>query len=427
VGHTSYLLTDSTNGNRPEYFMVWYPVDASSVNSSSPPAQYFFDPYTGTTFLPFSLSTDWQSLGYDPAYEGLQPSKDGRFPLVVFSPGYGDGAWQHIFIGTRLASHGYIVAVSEPYADCQYPWSPCDDLLTVMVNRPKDVSFIITQLLTKNQTSGELLFHKIDPDRISASGHSIGGYSTFALTGGDDLVCDALYPAISGADTLPYPSTTCVPTLPDPRIKAMITLDGSSWGMRYGELSRISVPSLIMGETVDQLVQIGTMDGLSDPTQLKTFVARPHAAIDRSDSYRVDVNGANHYSFANFSDGWQVAFNLGLISATDLAADLAAWPCADTGLDAVTISSADEHEVVTKYMIAFLDIYFNNRGANASLDNQILTEKYALTHTPTVQFFNTEECDAALLDNSHFTYRPYQTSKECDVAQKDPTGWFVQQ
>jgi predicted dienelactone hydrolase len=296
-----------------------------------------------------------------------------------------------------------------------------------MVNRPKDILFIITQVLTKNQTSGELLFHKIDPDRISASGHSIGGYTTFALTGGDDLVCDAVFPAIAGQDTLPYPPSTCVPTLPDPRIKAMITLDGSSQMLRYDEFARISVPSLIMGQTVDQQVLIGTLIGLPNPEQLKTFVARPHATIDRSYSYRVDVNGANHYSFTNSCDGWQVAFNLGLISATDLAADLAAWPCTNTGLDAVTIFPADEHEVVTKYMIAFLDIYFNNRGVNASLDNQILTEKYALTHASIVQFFKTEECDAVLPDNSYFTYRPYQTSKECDVAQKDPTGWFVQQ
>ena len=118
VGHTSYLLTDTSNGNRPVYFMVWYPADPHSINSSTPPAQYPLDPYTGTTYLPITLSTDWESLGYDRAYEGLPPSKSGPFPLVAFSPGFDDNAWQNLFIGTRLASHGYVVAIADHYADC---------------------------------------------------------------------------------------------------------------------------------------------------------------------------------------------------------------------------------------------------------------------------------------------------------------------
>jgi hypothetical protein len=70
----------------------------------------------------------------------------------------------------------------------------------------------------------------------------------------------------------------------------MVSLDGSSQMMRYEEFSRISEPSLIMGETVEQLVQMGTLSGMPNPEQLRTYLARPHAAIDRSDSYRVDVD-----------------------------------------------------------------------------------------------------------------------------------------
>lgn len=421
IGHTSYMLTDASNGNRPVSIMVWYPVEPSSVSTSSPPAQYPLDPFTGTTYLPITRSTYWQPLGYDAAYEGLSPSKNRPFPLVVLSPAFGSDSWQYIFIGTRLASHGYVVAVTDHYADCQWAWSPCDDLLTIMVNRPGDVSFVISQLLIKNQTQGELLFDVIDGKKIAASGHSIGGYTAYALTGGDDLVCDALWPAIVGQDKLPYPPSTCVPIIPDGRIKTMVSLDGSSWAMLYYEFARISIPSLIMGETVEQLVEIGTLAGMPDPEQIRTYLARPHASIDRHDSYRVDVNGANHFSFTNYCDGAQVFFNLGLISSSGLTAWLSTWPCANTGLDAVTISSADEHEVVTKYMIAFLDVYFGG----AESERRILTPGYALTHTPAVEFFNVERCDAVPPDDTYFTYRPHQTSSECDVAQKDPTGWFA--
>jgi len=81
--------------------------------------------------------------------------------------------------------------------------------------------------------------------------------------------------------------------------------------------------------------------------------------------------------------------------------------------------------VVTKYMIAFLDVYFRNRDVKPSLDRQILTEEYALDHKPQVQFFNSEHCEATLPDKSYFSYRAYQVSSECDVQKKDPTGWFT--
>ena len=195
-------------------------------------------------------------------------------------------------------------------------------------------------------------------------------------------------------------------------------MDGTSWLLRYRELSGISVPSLIMGETVDQS-QIIFSDG-----SLRDWIARSHAAIDRDDSYRVDVNGANHYSFSNYCDAWQVFFNKGWLLPAELEYVQTNWPCSSTVPPAVTISSADEHAVVTKYMIAFLDTYF---GHPNWLDRWILTPEYALSHTPTVQFFRSEDCKAALPDDSYFRYRPYQVSSECDVAQKDPTGWFTSQ
>ena len=113
VGHTSYMLTDTDNGNRPVSVMVWYPVDAGRISSSSPPAQYPLDPFTGTQYLPITLSTDWEPLGYDRASEGLPPAMTRPFPLLVFSPGFTSDSWLHIFIGTRLASHGYVVAVTD--------------------------------------------------------------------------------------------------------------------------------------------------------------------------------------------------------------------------------------------------------------------------------------------------------------------------
>lgn len=175
------------------------------------------------------------------------------------------------------------------------------------------------------------------------------------------------------------------------------------------------MPSLIMGETVEN------SESLNGGPQSRDWIARPHAAISRHDSYRVDVNGSIHSSFSNYCDGLQVQFNLGLISSDDLKAFQSSY-CANTGTDPATITVSDAHRVVTKYMIAFLNTYLGHTNT----DRSILTPDYALTHTPTVQFFDTETCSAPLPDDSHFSYRPHQVSSECDVELKDPAGWFTQ-
>jgi hypothetical protein len=414
VGHTNYLMTDKSNGDRPVAVSVWYPAEAWSVSSSSPLAQYPMDPYS--TNLPISTSADWEALGYDRAYEGLLASAHGPFPLLVFSPGWGCDNWMYLFIGTRLASHGYVVAVIEHWADGQWSWSQWDDLMTALVNRPKDISFTITALLGKSAKRRDLLHHAIDPDKIAVSGHSLGGYATFAITGGDEMVCDALIAALWGTDTLPYPASTCVPTFPDRRIRAIVSVDGSSWLLRYREMSRISMPALILGETVEYSEN-------NDP-ELRDWIARPHAAINRRDAFRVDFTGVNHMTFTDICDGVQVLYNLGVFSADDLAAWQSNWPCATTGWNPATTPFALTRQVVPEYMIAFLDVYFGERGGTG-LEQSILTPEYALNNWPTlVQLFDSERCYAALPDKTYFRYRPHQVTSECETKLKDPTGWF---
>src|ERR1039458_9409511 len=52
VGHISYQMVDKDANNRPEFFSVWYPVDPKNIDSSTHPAEYLTDPYTGTENMP---------------------------------------------------------------------------------------------------------------------------------------------------------------------------------------------------------------------------------------------------------------------------------------------------------------------------------------------------------------------------------------
>ena len=239
-------------------------------------------------------------------------------------------------------------------------------------------------------------------------------------------MCDALWPVVYGQEALPYPPGACISIAPDRRIRAMISLDGSSQMMRWRELDRIAIPSLIMGENVENSEQVGILAmgaAAAGGPPMRDWIARPHAAIARPNSYRADVDGSNHYSYSNYCDAAYVFYNLGLATRKQEKAWLGSWPCVSTGLDAVTISSTDEHKAVTEYMVAFLDVFL---GRSTFTDWYVLTPQFALSHAPAVEFFTSETCSAALPSPAYFTYPPHQTSSECDVALKDPTGWFAQ-
>ena len=89
---------------------------------------------------------------------------------LVFSPGWGGPAWFHTSVGPRLASHGFVVAVIYHFGDQAWAWEPPYDHLAIAYwNRPRDMSFVLTELLNRNQTSGDLLHGLLMPDKIAAS------------------------------------------------------------------------------------------------------------------------------------------------------------------------------------------------------------------------------------------------------------------
>ncbi len=362
-------------------------------------------------------------LGYERAYEGPAPSSDGPFPLVVVSPGSSVDNWAYLYIGTRLASHGYVVAVTDHEGNGQWPWSSNYDQVVAMFYFPRDVSFAITELLLKNDTASEFLRGIMDPSRIAMFGHSFSGYTAFTLAGGDDEICDTLAPVTYGWESLPYPQSACGPQPRDSRIRAIATMDGLSQQLRYNELARISVPSLVIGETIEHTVSYNSGAPCRlDPDGL--WIARPHAAINRSDSYRVDVTIANHASFCNLCDGLKVMSSLGLDAGADIPwAKQNSWPCVASG----TFDPANDpstRQIVTTYMLAFLNTYFG-RGD----ESWMLTSSYATQNQPLVEFFDSEQCDAPLpIDASlpsedYYTYQPHPG--ECLTAQKDPAGYFA--
>jgi dienelactone hydrolase len=420
IGHISYTLC-CTDFGRSVAVSVFYPVDRHTIKATTPQAQYQLDPFSNN--LPITTSAQWESLGLARAYEGPRPSDDGPFPLVIVTPAYTGDHWQYIFLGTALASHGFVVAVTDHPDEGQWPWSNFNDYMVTLFNRTHDLPFAVTQLLEKNSTSQELLHGTMDAEKIAMIGHSLGGNAAYALAAGYDDFCDEVWASNFYGDPTTEPSFICNPLSPDRRIHAIVGMDGASMTLRYANLAKVHVPSLILGETVANSATI--------PVGATTWLYRAHAAIDRSDSFRVEILGSNHYSFTNYCQAGplflqlgvlQILYEGGFLPGNTLAAWYSVFPCAgpaEATFDPVTIDPATAQRIVDRYMRAFLDTYIRQDPTQ----DWLLTPQFAREHEPLVYFYDSEKCTANLPSEQFYTYHPIPG--QCAVAQKDPPEFFA--
>ncbi|MCZ6783999.1 MAG: dienelactone hydrolase family protein [Proteobacteria bacterium] len=138
--------------------------------------------------------------------------RNGRFPLVVFSHGWGGHRRQTTHFCIHLASHGYVVAspdhtgntmvdTMELFMKVQAGGALPDaqELMGGFIaNRPADASFVIDQAFAGGLGAGA---ESIDADAIGMTGHSFGGWTTLTTTGRDPRIRAALPLAPAGGET----------------------------------------------------------------------------------------------------------------------------------------------------------------------------------------------------------------------------------
>ncbi len=150
----------------------------------------------------------------------------GTFPLIVYSHGGGGIRFESAFKLAHLASHGFVVVSAD------HPGSNAvnTDDPAAFENRPLDVRFLIDQALAFSAEAGNVLEGAIDPLRIGGSGWSFGGYAVTTLATG---------PFFRG-------------TFTDPRLKAILPLDGAVGALHWGTdapaiFGTIAIPTLSLG------------------------------------------------------------------------------------------------------------------------------------------------------------------------------------
>lgn len=229
---------------------------------------------------------------------------DAQAPLVVISHGFGANRRFFSYLARHLASRGITVAAIEHPGSNVTAVNQAAEIAnlaqllpaTEFIERPKDISFLLNELAKINTQAGRLQ-GKLNTEKVSVIGHSLGGYTALALVGGEVDLEDLrkfckndLSLGESPGDWLQCAATGLKQTkiqLKDERVKSAIALNPLV-GKLFGKngLNQVTNPVLIL---------TGTEDALT-PT-LKHQIA-PFAQI-RGVKYLVTAIGGTHISVSD--------------------------------------------------------------------------------------------------------------------------------
>jgi dienelactone hydrolase len=149
----------------------------------------------------------FRRISTTPAFINTAPIETlGGLPVVLFSPGFGGINYFGTFYALEFASHGFmVVGINHPVSNVgticmdgsQIKFKNYDPTIfkdsskleqytgNIMQEQSENISTVLDRIIDLNHIPDSLLYQKIDPDRIYAAGHSIGGAASFIACGKD--------------------------------------------------------------------------------------------------------------------------------------------------------------------------------------------------------------------------------------------------
>ncbi|WP_405167297.1 hypothetical protein OG203_20755 [Nocardia sp. NBC_01499] len=266
--------TDSAEDRRNVVVQAWYPADPAARGGRSEYLDGLNRLPKNITMLPRCLMRGYHRIDTHGRTEVSINADRARWPVVLFSPGYGAPRAFYTGLIADLASRGFVVlAVDHPYevavtelADGtiatprQHFLDNDPDESRYMSGqldvRAADLRFVVDQLL-RPDTMGPRLSGHLDTDHVAAIGHSFGGATAAAALAGD------------------------------PRLKAAANIDGTLYG---------SLPQQTLTKPFLLVQSDHAETGHSDQ-----FLTGNGALLDRmrAPGFRYEIEEANHYSFTD--------------------------------------------------------------------------------------------------------------------------------
>jgi predicted dienelactone hydrolase len=241
IGERTIRFVDSSR-NRPLVTEIWYPT-TDSIKAGD------------QSYSPFKRNYTVRN--------GKLPS--GRFPLIMISHGTGGSRFSLEWLAQSLVKHGFVVAAVDHWGNTYNNKIPLQ--FFEIWQRPQDISFVITQLLSNRD-----LNKVINSNEIGAAGFSAGGYTVIALAGAVADFKTALtyyrtagkkevnFPEYPNLGKMLYDSTLIadsrhIPNLKGSRIKAFFAIcpgTGPAFP-RKEQFEKITRPVFIIGSKSDSM------------------------------------------------------------------------------------------------------------------------------------------------------------------------------
>lgn len=198
--------------------------------------------------------------------------------LIVLSHGVGGTELGHTSLAEALARNGYLVAaLRHPGDNWQDGTLLQKGAATYFTQRPQQVSHVIDALLKDPMWKDRIASDAQGP-RVGALGHSAGGYTVLALAGGQadlsriashcasERAADPIFCGVgrnAGASTGGAPTATAaaapapptlLPSVRDPRVRAVVALAPAGAPFTAASLAQISVPTRIYEAEQDRFL-----------------------------------------------------------------------------------------------------------------------------------------------------------------------------
>lgn len=194
------------------------------------------------------------------------PVEGENLPLVVFSHGGGGSSLTYRDLATYLVRAGFAVVLLEHPGNNRADNS-LEGTVANLENRPRHIRVAIDTIF-----ANDIIGHLLSRNKIALIGHSMGGYTSLAITGG----CPVAGPHETGTGHIQK-----ITVLTDQRIGSLVLLaPACGWFNYNGSLVNVDVPILLMTAEKDELAPHLKADivksGVHDPGKVD-FCVIPNA------------------------------------------------------------------------------------------------------------------------------------------------------